>query len=131
MKEILERIHFNVFPRKDVPKTLRALVEALGSEEDPFEGYSHDKTRAGAAMAMTLALAHDVEGDFEKATSTFPTGAYDEEVDLKPFSKRAKACAKTLAGILERRLAVREAAERQVAKREAAAKGVEASESAV
>ena len=73
VKEILERIQFNLLLRQDVPKTLRALVEALGGEEDPFEGYSHDKTRAGATMAMTLALAHSVEGNFEKATSTYPT----------------------------------------------------------
>ena len=72
VKEILDRIHFNVLPKKDVPKTLRALVEALGTEEDPFLGYSRDQTRMGATMAMSLAMAHGIKGDFEKATSVYP-----------------------------------------------------------
>ena len=126
VKEVLERIHDNVFPKKDPPKTLGALVDTFCAKEDPFLVYSRDQTRTRAAMAMTLAMAHGIQGDFEKATSSFPTGAGGEEVDLKPFSKRAKKWAKKLAEVLEKRAAERDAAERGVA-----SKGAERSESAV
>ena len=66
-------------------------------------GYSRDQTRVGAQATLTLAMAHGIEGDFQKATSSFPTGADGKEVDLKPFAKRAKKFAKQLAALLEKR----------------------------
>ena len=100
-------------------------MEAFDAAYDPLAEYGRTKTRAGAATALTLVLAHGVEADFEKVTTTFPTGPSGEAVGLKPYSKRAKEYASKLAEMLEKRAAAREAS-----RREAAAKGAEASESA-
>jgi hypothetical protein len=41
-----------------------------------------------------MALAHGIEGDFQKATESYPTDADGKEVDLKRFAKRVKKYAK-------------------------------------
>jgi hypothetical protein len=123
-KEILGGIYTGIF-KKGAPTSLRALVEGFEATEDPFAEYGRDRTRSGATMALTLALAHGIKGDFEKAASTYPTGSDGKEVDLKSFSKRAKECAQLIADMLEKRVISRVAAKRDVV-----AKGVDASQSA-
>jgi hypothetical protein len=54
-----------------------------------------------------LALAHGIQGDFNKATSEFPTGPDGQEVELRPFKKQAKKLAKQLADLLKRCVATR------------------------
>ena len=123
-KEILGGIYTGVF-KKSAPTNLRALVEAFEAEEDPLLAYGRDRSRSGATMALTLSFAHGIEGDFEKAASTYPTGPDGKEVDLKSFSKRAKECARLIADMLEKRAIARAAA-----KHSAATKGNDASQSA-
>jgi len=103
VKEALERLHENVLPKAALPQTLGELVEVFCSDEDPLVGYSRDQTWVGAQAMLTLAMGHGIEGDFQKATSSFPTGADGKEVDLNPFAKRAKKLAKQLAALLEKR----------------------------
>ena len=116
-KEILGGIYTGIF-KKGAPTSFRALVEAFDAAEDPFAEYGREKTRSGATMALTLALAHGIE----RAASTYPTGPNGKEVDLKSFSKRAKECAQLIADMLEKRVIAQ-----AVAKRDAAAKGIDAS----
>lgn len=110
VKEVLERFHESVLPKAGVPQTLGELVEVFCADEDPLVGYSRAQTRTGAEAMLTLAMGHGIEGDFQKATSSFPTGADGKEVDLHPFAKRAKKLGKQLAALLEKRFAESSAA---------------------
>ena len=78
-------------------------MEVFCADEDPLVSYSHDQTRVGAQAMLILAMGHDIEGDFQKATSSFPMGADGKEVDLNPFAKRAMKLAKQLVALLEKR----------------------------
>ena len=75
-KEILGGIYAGIF-KKGAPTSLRALVEAFDAAEDPFAEYGRDRTRSGATMALTLALAHGIKGISRKLlppTRRGPTG---------------------------------------------------------
>ena len=66
-----------------------------------------------------LAMAHGIQGDFNKVASELPKGADGKEVDLTPFAHQAKTLAKKLAALLEQRAA--EKAAQRAAKKTATA----------
>jgi len=104
----LVRFHQDVFPKKEPPVTIRELVEVIGADEDPLVGYSHAQKRTSAEVALTLAMGHGIEGDFQKAFSEFPRGPDGTPVDLVPFRKQAKRHAKRLAALVAQRAADRD-----------------------
>ena len=106
-KAALERLHENVCPKVEPPQALGELVEVFCADPDPLVGYSRAQTRTGAEATLMMAMAHGIDGDFQRATSQFPTGADGKEVDLTPFAKQARRLAKQLAVTLERRAAER------------------------
>ena len=107
-KVALVRFHEDVFPGKGPPATIKELVEVIGADEDPLVSYSHAQTRTGAEVALTLAMGHGIEGDYQKATSEFPKGPDGKLVDITPFRKRARKHAKRLAVLVAQRAAERE-----------------------
>ena len=104
----LVRFHQDVFPEKEPPVTIRELVGVIGADEDPLVGYSHAQTRTGAEVALTLAMGHGIDGDFQKAFSEFPRGPDGTPVDLVPFRKQAKKHARRLAALVAQRAAERD-----------------------
>lgn len=53
-----------------------------------------------------FAMASGIQGDYEKAFSTFPKDADGKEVELKPFVRQARKLAKQLQDTRAKRAAV-------------------------
>lgn len=103
--DALSSLYGNMFPQDEVPTTLRELAEVFCVEPGPLLDYSRAQTICGAETALTLCMAHGVQGDFDKVASEFPKGADGREVVLTPFARRARPLAKRLAKLLEQRAA--------------------------
>lgn len=104
LKGGLQRLYANVSSRKKLKeRSFGELVGFLCAEKDPLLGYSSDQTRTGAELALTLAMGHGIEGDYVKATSSFPTGPDGKEVDLTEFSQLARSLSLKLITMMKKR----------------------------
>ena len=71
------------------------------TEEYPLGKYSRGQTLCGTETVLTLAMGHEVQGDFDKVTSEFPKGPHGKEVDLLPLHPRAWTLAEQLSQMME------------------------------
>ena len=105
----LATLHENMFPKAELPRTLGELV-AVFRMDDPLTEYSCSQIVSGAKTTLMMAMAHGVQGDFNKVTSEIPKGPDGKEVVLAPFTKQANFFAKQLVVLLEHRAAEQAAA---------------------
>ena len=96
----------SIYPEEEnAPTTFSQLVDVFCAEEDPLGEYSREQTLCGAETVLTLAMGHEVQGDFDKVTSEFPKGPDGKEVDLLPLHPRAWTLAEQLSQMMEHRAA--------------------------
>ncbi|KAM0871368.1 hypothetical protein ACQ4PT_039438 [Festuca glaucescens] len=94
LKGALKIFHENMLPEVVVPQALEKLVELFCAEEDPLVDFSCMQAETGARVALAVVMAHGIDGDFQKATESYPTGADCKEINLKPFAKKVKKYAR-------------------------------------
>ena len=90
-----------MFPKAQPLQELSALIDLFSADKNPLGKYSRAQTVCGAETALTLSMAHGIQGNFDEAVSEIPKGADGKEVDLTPFARRARELAKRLAVLVE------------------------------
>ncbi|KAM0844478.1 hypothetical protein ACQ4PT_057038 [Festuca glaucescens] len=100
LKGALGIFHANMHPKVDVPQALEKLVDLFCAEENPLADFSRVQIETWAKITMAVLMAHGIQGDFEKATTTYPKDADGEDMSLKPYAKMAKKCVKQLSVVL-------------------------------
>ena len=121
-KEVLTNLHAIMRPKVSPPTKLEELVDAFHGSDAAVKEFCYAQSERGSHSLLTMAIAHGTKADFQKITSTFPTGPDGKEVDLKPASRIAKKYAKQLSKLIMAREAKKE--------RVAAAKSTAGAESA-
>ena len=107
-KEALTDLHAIMRPKAPVPKKFEELVDTFHSSDAAIKEFCYAQSERGSHSVLTMAIAHGAKADFQKITSTFPTGPDGKEVDLKPASKIAKKYAKQLSKLIWAREAEKE-----------------------
>jgi len=105
-------LYGKMFPKAKPPQELSALVNLFGADRDSLGKYSKAQTMCGAETALALAMAHGIQGDFNKAMSEMPKGPDGQEIALAPFGREARELAKKLAVLVEEAAKVRPAPEK-------------------
>ena len=112
LRSILVEFHETLFPSDDVPSTLDALVSVFLNTSVLVE-FSREQTLSGAETVLTLARAHGIDGDFEKAFRGPPKDSSGRDVNLKPFAADSQKLAQQLLEMLEARAQAAEEARRK------------------
>jgi len=107
-REVLANLHAIMRPKVPAPKKLEELVDAFHSSDDIVKEFCYSQSERGSQSVLTMAIAHGAKADFQKITSTFPTGPDGQEVDLKPASKTARKYSKQLMKLISAREAEKE-----------------------
>ena len=87
----LRSVSEKMFPDDMSPASITWLLNWFEDDDDPVEEFRKAQTRAGAAGALSLLLAHGVEVDLEKVTSGLPSDGQGHPVDMAPFAEAADA----------------------------------------
>ena len=89
-----------MFPDDLSPATISWLLNWFADEDDPVEEFRQAQTKAGAAGALSLLLAHGVDVDLEKVTSDLPRDGQGHLVDMTSFAEAADAPADRVVELL-------------------------------
>ena len=92
-----------MFPDDLSPASITWLLNWFEDDDDPVVEFRNEQTRAGAAGALSLVLAHGVEVDLDKVTSGIPSDEQGHPVDMTPFAEAADAPAGRVVELLVRR----------------------------
>ena len=112
LRSILVDFHETVFPSFEVPSTLDALIGVF-LDTPVLAEFSREQTLCGAETVPTLARAHGIDGEFEKAFRGPSKDSNGRDVSLRPFVVAAKKLAQQLMDWLAAHAKAAEAARRQ------------------
>ena len=97
---ILSEVFEQLLPDPSMPSSVADLVQSLVAKEDLFGEYMMEKTKSGAKVALTFAMASGIEGNYEKAFEDFPRRPDGKKVSLKPYVDRAGKLSDLLATLV-------------------------------
>ena len=102
-KATLLKLYSLVFPKLDQKKMLGELTEAFFIDHaEPIEVLKRSSRLFGALLAFQLLMGHGVHANFEELSKVLPIKADGSAVDLGPFTKRARECARGLIELVSR-----------------------------
>ena len=73
-KEVLACLHAIMRPKAPAPQKLEELVDTFHSSDAAVKEFRYAQSERGSHSVLTMAIAHGAKADFQKITSTFPTG---------------------------------------------------------
>lgn len=101
-RDALGRLHDIMLPEDDTPADLAGLVEAF-QDDDAIRKYSFAQTERGVSSFLAVALANNIEADFETVTTRYPRDSDGKAKSTRRFSKAAEKLSKQFSALIRAR----------------------------